>query len=235
MQREESEAVTTFCLMHSSGQGPAGWKLLVEELKQRGHRAITPAFHLDRADEGLRFHAETIVEALNAAGHDPAEVVCVAHSAAGMYLPLVAERWRPRQMVFLAAVVPRPGISVREQFQTDPAMFNPAWVGQNPMDEAVAHKFVFHDCPPERLDWALSTRVLFYAKQAMAEPCPLTTWPQVSASFIVCAEDRTITPAWQRKAAREWLGVEPIELPGGHAPNVSRPATLADILVKIAE
>lgn len=227
--------MTTFCLMHSSGQGPAGWKLLIDELEQRGHHALTPAFHLDRTDEGLRFHAETIVEALNVSGLNPAEVVCVAHSAAGMYLPLVAERWRPRQMVFLAAVVPRPGISFREQFQTDPTFFNPAWIGKNPLDEAVAREFIFHDCPPERLEWALSTRVLFYAKRAMEEPCPLTIWPQVPTSYIVCAEDRTITPVWQRKAAREWLGVEPIELPGGHAPNVSRPEALADVLMRIAE
>ncbi|MBI1765876.1 MAG: alpha/beta hydrolase [Acidobacteria bacterium] len=225
---------TTFCLMHSSGQGPAGWQLLVDELERRGHRALTPAFRLDKTDEGLAFHAETIVQALNDAGHDPADVVCVAHSAAGMYLPLVVERWRPRRMVFLAALVPRPGLSVREQFQSDPTMFNPAWVGQNPNDDNVALEFVFHDCPPERLEWAMSTRVFFYAKRAMGEPCPLTAWPQVPASYIVCTEDRTITPAWQRKAAREWLGVEPIEIPGGHCPNVSRPELLADILDKLS-
>src|SRR5262245_52860925 len=104
MKREGREPMTTFCLMHSSGQGPAGWKLLVEELEQRGHRALTPAFHLDRTDEGAAWHADTIVEALKNSGHKPAEVVCVGHSASGMYLPLVAERWQPRRMVFLAAV-----------------------------------------------------------------------------------------------------------------------------------
>lgn len=226
--------MTMFCLMHSSGQGPEGWKLLVEELELRGHCALTPAFHLDRTDEGAAYHAGTVVAALTDSGAEPADVVCVAHSASGMYLPLVAERWQPRRMVFLAAVVPRPGLSIREQFQADPSMFNPAWIGQNPMDEEVAREFVFHDCPPHRLEWAMSTRVLFYAKRAMEEPSPLTTWPQVSASYIVCAEDRTITPAWQRKAAREYLDVEPLELPGGHCPNVSRPAALADLLVTTA-
>ena len=227
--------MTTFCLMHSSGQGPAGWKLLLDELERRGHCALTPAFELDRTDESAAYHAQTIVEALNQSGCAPTDVVCVAHSAAGMYLPLVAERWQPRRMVFLAALVPLSGLSVREVMRDDPAMFNPAWVGKNPADDNVALEFVFHDCPPERLEWAMSTRVLFYAKRAMEEPCPLTTWPAVPASYIVCADDRTITPAWQRKVAREWLGVEPIELPGGHAPNVSRPEALADTLVKIAE
>ena len=62
---------------------------------------------------------------------------------------------------------------------------------------------------------------------------PLVAWPDVPASYIVCAEDRTITPAWQRRAAREWLGVEPIELPGGHCPNVGRPEALADALERV--
>jgi hypothetical protein len=220
--------------MHSSGQGPEGWKLLVEELERRGDSVLTPAFDVSRTDEGLVYHAETIVNALRGSGFRPGDVVLVAHSAAGMYLPLVAERWPPRRMVFLAAVVPRPGLSFADQFRADPAMFNPAWTGKNPAGDDVALEFLFHDCPPDRLDWALSTRVLFYAKRAIQEPCPLKVWPSVPAVYIVCAEDRTITPAWQRKAAREWLGVEPIELPGGHAPNVGRPEVLAEVLQGIA-
>jgi pimeloyl-ACP methyl ester carboxylesterase len=220
--------------MHSSGQGPEGWRLLVDELEKRGYGTLTPAFQLDRADEGQAFHANTIVEALENSGCQPSDVVCVAHSAAGLYLPLVAERWRPKLMVFLAAVVPRPGISMFDQFRADPSMMNPAWFGKDPRDENVAVEFIYHDCPPEHLEWALSTRVFFYAKRAMEELCPLTAWPACPASYIVCAEDRTITPAWQQRAAREILGVDPIEIPGGHAPNVSRPELLADVLISIS-
>jgi pimeloyl-ACP methyl ester carboxylesterase len=227
--------VTSYCLIHGSGQGPEGWSLLVEELERRGHRALTPTFQMSRTGEGAAWHAETLVQALNAFGQESADVVCVAHSASGIYLPLVAERWRPRRMVFLAAVIPRPGISIIEQFRADPSMFNPAWVGQNPMDDQVALEFVFHDCPPSRLAWALSTRVHFYAKRAIEEPCPMATWPAVPASYVACADDRTLTPAWQRRAAREWLAVEPVVLPGGHCPHVSRPEALADLLEGLAE
>src|SRR6184192_3970622 len=92
--------MTTFCLIHGSGQGPEGWKLLVHELEQRGNNVLTPAFHLDRTNEGAAWHADTLAESLKSSGHEPADVVCVAHSASGMYLPLVAERWLPRRMVF---------------------------------------------------------------------------------------------------------------------------------------
>ncbi len=179
---------------------------------------------------GLVWHAETIVNALERSAMNRADVICVAHSASGMYLPLIAERWPPRRMVFLAALVPRPGMSIIEQHKADDSMFNPAWERQNPADEKVALEFVYHDCPPDRLDWALSTRLLFYNRTALEEPCPLRAWPQAPSSYIMCVDDRTITPAWQRKAARELLGVEPIELPGGHCPHVSRPDALAEVL-----
>jgi len=225
---------TTFCLMHSSGQGPQGWKLLVEELQHRGHCALTPAFDVAKTDEGAVFHAETIVQALRESGQEPTDVVCVAHSASGMYLPIVAQQWRPRRMIFLAALIPQPGRSIIEQFNADPSMFNPAWIGKNPMDDSVALEFVYHDCPTNRVEWALSTRVLFYAKKAMEEQCPLPVWPPVPASYIACLDDRTIAPDWQMRAAREWLNVEPFVLPGGHCPNVSRPEALAKLLIEIA-
>jgi pimeloyl-ACP methyl ester carboxylesterase len=225
--------MTCYCLIHGSGQGPDGWRLLVHELERRSRKVLTPAFQVHKTDEGLAWHAETIVDALDRSGMNAADAICVAHSASGMYLPLIAERWSPRRMVFLAAVVPRPGVSIIEQYRADPSMFNPAWVGQNPLEDKVALDFVFHDCPPDRLDWALSTRLVFYAKRAMEEPCPLRAWPAMPSTYVLCAHDRTITPGWQRKAARELLGVEPVELPGGHCPHISRPEALADVLEQV--
>ena len=52
--------------------------------------------------------------------------------------------------------------------------------------------------------------------------------------LYACLDDRTIAPAWQIRAAREWLNVEPFVLPGGHCPNVSRPEALAKLLDEVA-
>ncbi len=74
------------------------------------------------------------------------------------------------------------------------------------------------------------TLTLMFARQAMLEVCPLRAWPAVPSSYIVCADDRTVRPEWSRRAARERLAVDPIELPGGHCPHVSRPRELAEVL-----
>src|SRR5207249_11676074 len=107
--------MTAYCLIHGSGQGPEGWKLLVHELEQRGHSVLTPAFQISRTDEGLAWHAETIVQALDRSGLNRTDVVCVAHSASGMYLPIIAERWSPRGHGISGSGCSAPG---RERYRT---------------------------------------------------------------------------------------------------------------------
>jgi pimeloyl-ACP methyl ester carboxylesterase len=136
-----------------------------------------------------------------------------------------------KRIVFLAAVVPRIGKSLADQVKEDSSMFNPEWLGKDPTkDDQIARQFLFHDCSPEMSQWALCRMSLMFARQAILEVTPLLAWPDVAASYIVCAGDRAIQPEWSRRVAREWLTVEPIELPGGHCPYVSRPGALADVL-----
>ena len=161
-------------------------------------------------------------------------MVCVAHSASGMYLPIVAEQFRPRRMIFLAALIPQPGRSIIEQFNADPSMFNPAWIGKNPMDDSVALEFVYHDCPADRDRVGIINTRAFLCEKGYGRTMPSLRWPPVPASYIACLDDRTIAPAWPMRAAREWLHVEPFVLPGGHCPNVSRPEALAKLLDEIA-
>ena len=217
-----------FCLVHGSTQNASGWDLLVPELHRRGHRTITATLPVDEPEASATRYADAIVEVLPP---DCSDLVLVGHSASGLFLPLVAARRPLRQVVFLAALIPKIGASLLDQFRANPDMLNPDWVGKDPTkDDEVAMEFLFHDCPPEIARWALTTRSLMNARGAMEEVCPLSRWPDVACSYIVCSEDRTISPEWSRRAARELLSIEPIELAGGHCPHVSRPAELAEVL-----
>jgi pimeloyl-ACP methyl ester carboxylesterase len=81
--------------------------------------------------------------------------------------------------------------------------------------------------------WALTTRVDWYPEGLYEEPCPLLEWPDIPSAYVLCSQDRTIRPEWSRRAARERLGVEAIELPGGHCPHISRPGELAGLFVSL--
>lgn len=223
--------MSLFCLVHGSGQGPSGWDLLVPELKRRGHQAVCVDLPTDEPEAGAARYARVIADTL-ASIKTPA--IVVAHSASGMFLPLVPDYCAIEHMVFLGALIPEPGKSVRQRFQADREMFNPEWVGQDPtMYPSVAKKFVFHDCEPAIAEWALTTMRLMYARAAMEEPCPLQKWPDVPSTYILPSEDRTINPEWWRREATRLLGTPPLEIGGGHCPFLSRPAELAEMLCEL--
>ena len=51
---------------------------------------------------------------------------------------------------------------------------------------------------------------------------------------IVCRDDRALNPEWARTAARARLGVDAVELDGGHSPFLTRPAELARLIDTLA-
>jgi pimeloyl-ACP methyl ester carboxylesterase len=181
----------------------------------------------DEPDLGTADYAEIVVQQLD----NPEQPVVVAHSGSGVLLPATARALEARRQVWLAAWVPDPNASfVEEVTRHAETAFNPDWIGKDPTtDAAVAAHFLYHDCDPHTLEWALSTRRLFVPIAAFNEHISLND--DSPSTYIVATEDRTIRPDWQRRMARERLRVEPIEIRSGHCPNVSQPDLLADILL----
>jgi pimeloyl-ACP methyl ester carboxylesterase len=225
--------VAVFCLIHGSAQHSGVWDLLLPELQKRGHRAIVVDLPSDQPQLGAEAYARVVADSLGGTG---GEAIVVAHSASGLLLPAVAELRAVRRLVFLAGAIPRLGESFLDQLRRESdVMFNPEWIGQDPStDEAAAMRFILHDCEPEIANWALTVKSPWYPEGLYSEVCPLAEWPALPSSYIVCTGDRTFRPDWSRAAARELLGVEAIELPGGHCPHISRSGDLADVLSTLA-
>lgn len=224
--------MATFCLIHGSAQSPRGWDLLVPELERRGHRVL-----LADLPSGVTENSwEEYRDAILAACGDARDVILVATSMSGIFLPLAGESDRVGKMVYECAMVAPLGISPMEMVRREmTSMFNPDWVGKDPTrDPAAAREFLFHDCSPEIAQWALGTTRLMVPKRVLNEPIPIQAFPNKPTAYIVCSDDRTIRPEWSRRAARERLGVAPLELPGGHCPHVSRPVALAEMLCSLA-
>lgn len=223
--------MSIFCFIHGSTQGPKGWELLVTELTVRGHECICVDLPTDQPDSSATAYASVIGRVLQKSRGS----IVVAHSASGLFLPLIPEYAEVAKLVYLAAVIPMPGQSFLSQFQADQGMYRSDFVGKDPTkDEALACQYLFHDCPPNLCQWALSTLRLMSAKKAIIEKTPLARWPDVPSSYISCSEDRALNPDWWEVAARQRLHTEPIRIEAGHVPHVSRPVALATILDSVA-
>ena len=225
--------MATFVLVHGAWHGAWCWELLVPELERRGHRAVTVDLPTTDPDAGCASYAEVVLEAVDAAGDD---VVLVGHSLAGLTIPYVAAIQSVRELVFLCALIPVPGKSsgqlVREEGVVFPN-FGAKQIAQEDgssswPDETAIDAF-FHDCPPP-MARAAAERLRAQAWRVSDEITPLREWPDVPCRYILATGDRCIRPEWSRAAARRLLGVDAIEIPGGHSPFLSRPSALAEVL-----
>lgn len=225
-------------LVHGSYHGAWCWNPLVPELERLGHRVVTMDLPITDPALGAADYARAVDNAL-----DPrSEPVLVGHSMAGLVIPLVAARRPVRRLVFLAAFLASPGRSANEQRATEAIdgrvppktaewtdLGDDVWmVGPN-----TATELFFHDAPAAVARWA-TQRLRPQSYRVMSEITPLMTWPDVESRAIVCRDDRAINPEWVRASARSRLGVEAIEIGGGHSPFLTRPTELAQVLHALA-
>ena len=62
---------------------------------------------------------------------------------------------------------------------------------------------------------------------------PLDRHPDVPTALIYATDDEFFAPEWERFVAHDLLGVEPIEIAGGHFPMLEDPDALAALLVRL--
>jgi pimeloyl-ACP methyl ester carboxylesterase len=244
--------MSLFCLVHGACQGAWCWDMLIPELEARGHKAVAMDLPIEDPSASLSDFADAVLRSLP---KDEDDIILVGHSMAGTVIPIVATKRPVRKLVFLAALIPYPGTSTADQFYEDipdmlkaagydrpqesklenfrdePDMFEPASLGKNlSEDEAAAMELFFHDYKPEVARWAISKMRQQKSMAYAFEVTPLQALADVECAYIVCTDDRILSPTWSRYAARKRLGVNAIELPGGHCPYLSRPVHLASLL-----
>ena len=229
--------MTTFALIHGAWHGAWCWDPLIPELERRGHRAVAVDLPCDDPAATTMDNAQLVADSL-ADATDADDVVVVGHSLGGITAVVVPLLRPVRRVVLLAALVPRPGRPLGDVMASEPDTTTeefsavPRHVGEHGAvwwDPAVAASFFYQACDPATAQWAAS-KLRTQVWTTSREPCPLDKWPDCELTSIICTEDELLTPAWSRRIARDVLGIEPVELPGGHFPMLAIPSQLADAL-----
>jgi hypothetical protein len=224
--------MATFGLVHGAGHGAWCWERVVPPLVARGHRVVP--MDLPREDLGMG--------CVGYAGPPHDDLVLVGHSL-GLTIPLVAARQPVRALVFPCAALPAFGESIEDQSARDASTYAPGYAahpgrvrhpdGSSSWTSEAAVEVFDHDCAPVEAGAAVA-RLRRQSAAPRRERCPLSDWPPGRRVSIVCREDRAIAVDWARRAARDRLGVAPIELDGSHSPFLSRPGELAALLAGVA-
>lgn len=227
-----------FVLVHGAMHGAWCWDYLCPELEKHGHSSVVVDLPIDRDDGAPRLYAEAVAQA--ASGSVP---IVVGHSMAGIVIPLVADLIKVAGLIYLCPVLRRPGSSLAKD-KEDGANMGFVYPGSGADIQVSEDGFIayqnasaaiadfYHDCSTERAAWAAGK--LRKQRRFFLDVSGQMQWPDAPRACIVCDDDRTINPVWQRRVSREWLGVEPIEMAGSHSPFLSRPRELARVLDQLA-
>lgn len=230
--------MTTFVLVHGSFQGGWIWKRVAKLLEAEGHEVYRPT--LDGCAErkgGLRAEITLASMGKELADlffyEDLEDVVFVATSSGGMVLCEAA--WqvpdRIRRLVFIDAIVPRPG-------ETAPIINERS---KTPLENMVyglppeqAHERAYLGLEPELREWALAR----YTQQPLRpteQPVDLVGFWNRSwkVDVLRCTGSERPMASHQRRTA-ELLEGSYREMEAGHYPMLTEPRELAAYLLECA-
>jgi pimeloyl-ACP methyl ester carboxylesterase len=216
--------VATYVLIPGAGGSSWYWHRVVPELGRLGHEAVAVDLPAGDDSAGWAEYTDAVVRAVDGR----TGLVVVAQSMGGFTAPLVCERVTVDLLVLVNAMAPAPGETGGD------------WWG-NTGQEAAAAGFarregrpdgfdvvrdLFHDVPPDVVEEALAGDPP-QSGTPFGQPWPGTRWPDVPTRFVQGRDDRLFPLDFQRRVARERLGIEVDDMPGGHLVALSQPVELA--------
>ena len=236
-----------FVLVHGAWHGAWCWEQVEHHLGDLGAASVAidlPGRAGDPqpvAELTLDSYVDRVVAAIDAS---PQPVVLVGHSLGGLVISQTAERVPDKisSLVYLCAMLLQDGQSTIDASVNDPGSELMANIS---LDDGAATSSVtgpgvrdlfYGDCTVDASEKA--------ARLLVPEPIgPASTpvhvtadrWGSVPRSYILCTQDRAISPATQRAMIAS-VGVDRvIEMDSSHSPFISRPEQLAALLTHLED
>lgn len=223
----------TFVLIPGAGGSAWYWHLVEQKLRQLGYEAIPVALPTADDSAGLAEYAAAVVRAVGK--QKSRRLVLVAQSLGGFTAPLVCEQIPVSLMVTVNAMIPKPGETPgmwwrdtgyyeakREQDRRDgrdaDAPFDPLFE-------------FFHDVPQPVIDEAWAQGEPRQSDAVFNSTCDFARWPAIPTCVLVGRDDRFFPVEFQKRVARERLGIAADEMPGGHLVALSQPSELSARLI----
>jgi pimeloyl-ACP methyl ester carboxylesterase len=199
------------------------WHRVVPLIRAAGHEAVAVDLPGDDRDAGLATYTDIVVRAIA----ERNGTILVAQSLAGFTAPLVCARTPMRMIVFVNAMIPKPGET--------PGAWWAATGAVEAREKAAAHRgyatqfdlqtYFLHDVPQEVLRTGPG-QPREEAETVFAEPCRFEDWPDIPIHVLAGKDDRFFPIEFQRRVARERLGKQVEGIPGGHLVALSKPKEL---------
>jgi pimeloyl-ACP methyl ester carboxylesterase len=221
----------SFVLVPGAGGNAGFWRLVEPLLHKADYHSVAVALP-NWPGATLADQADAIVAAAEAS----TEITLVAQSMGAFSAPLACDRLAVAELVLLNAMIPAPGETAGEWWantgQSDARRSNDLREDRDPDAGFDAQTYFLHDLPPDVLALLMSSGEEVPADSLFETRFPLTRWPEVPTTVLAGRDDRFFPYEFQRRVARDRLGLEVEPVPGGHLLALSQPAALVARLVR---
>lgn len=212
-------------LVHGLYHQPAHMQPLVDALEARGATVHAPLLHRGSLEADTRAVQRAVDDCLQAP-------IVVGHSYGGA---VAAGTHGARLFVFIAAFV----LDVGETCAVlgGPAAPVNAWVVPLPeggtfVSAAVARGLFYGDCEPDAAGRAVALLVPQAPGHGRGRAAS-AEWRRIESRFIVCSDDRAMSPALQHRMAERCTSYEILD--ASHSPYISRPTQVAATILRDAD
>ncbi|WP_404289640.1 alpha/beta fold hydrolase [Glutamicibacter arilaitensis] len=214
--------LAAFVLIHGGGSSAWDWHLVRPLLEVSGHEVIAVDLPIEDKTAGL----EDYVHAVTAAVGDVQHTIVVGHSLGGFTAPLVCDKLHSDGLIYLAGMIPSPGET-----------FTDWWTNTGHDLETIdpdTQASFFNNVPEELMHQALA-KGRDQQGEWMARPWPGRRHPAVPTRAILCRDDQFFPASFMKRQVLQRLGIEPVEIPGGHYATLSNPDAVAKTLIDFAQ
>jgi len=205
--------MAVFVLIHGGGSTAWDWHLVSPLLEASGHGVVAVDLPIEDVDAGLEDYTRAVKEAVGEAQR----TIVVGHSLGGFTAPLACEELQSDGLVYLSAMIPVPGET-----------FGDWWTNTGHDRETIPDEPYFN-LVPDNLAQEATNRERDQQGAWMSGPWP-GNHPDVPTLGILCRDDLFFPRSFMRRQIRERLGIEPVEIPGGHYATLSNPDAVAAAL-----
>lgn len=210
--------MAVFVLIHGGGSTAWDWHLVSPLLEASGHGVVAVDLPIEDVDAGLEDYTRAVTEAVGDARH----TIVVGHSLGGFTAPLVCEELHSDGLVYLSAMIPMPGET-----------FGDWWTNTGHDRETIPEEPYFNLVPADLAEQA-TNKERDQQGAWMSGPWP-GKHPDVPTLGILCRDDLFFPPSFMRRQIGARLGIEPVEIPGGHYATLSNPDAVAGALNDFAQ
>ncbi len=220
-----------FVLVPGAGSA-ASWQLVAPLIQDGGFESIVvslPNWPSATFDD----QAKTIVDAAGACDN----ITLVALSMGAFSAPVASVQLPVAELVLVNAMIPVPCETAGEWWantgQVEAMRMSDLRNGRDP-DAGFDEQFHFlHDFPPEVLQTLMSSDDASPPAASLFQSgFALSGWPHLPTTVLAGRDDRFFPYEFQRRVAKERLGLEAEQLPGGHLLALSHPRPLVARLLR---